>query len=262
MIIQGERRATGEGCPARTETGRVTACARAGVFALAGSVIAALGHHAVADGTVPWRLVLLLAGAQFAAVWPVARRRFSLASALGCALTVQGAMHLALTVVGGADPVAAGTHGPLVAVAAEGHTWQHVSTVVSAVHLLSALAVVWLLHRADAAVAVALGIARAVRGIATAVASWVRSLSGGPRVRPLPAVPLTGCLVRPVWARPQLLGNALVRRGPPGHAPVPTGPSSGPPSRAVRLPLQGASLCSCTLPPARRVGSPRPEPPR
>lgn len=232
------------------------------MFALALSVIAALGHHAVADGAVPWRLVLLLAGVQFAAVWPVARRRFSLGSALGSALAVQGGVHLALTVVGTLVPAPGGMRRPMLSAAAEGDTWQHASAAMSAVHLLSALAVIWLLHGADAAVAVALGIARAVRGVATAVASWLRSLSGGARVRPLRALPLIGCSVRPVRERPPLLADALVRRGPPGHAPVPTGPSSGPPPRAVRLLPQGASLCPSTLPPARRVVSAWPEPPR
>ncbi|PWI14413.1 hypothetical protein DI272_09770 [Streptomyces sp. Act143] len=232
------------------------------MFALAGSVIAALGHHAVADEAVPWRFVLLLAGAQFAAVWPAARRGFSLYSALGSALAAQGAVHLTLTVVGGMDPALGGEHGHAVSAAAQGHTWHHASAAMSAVHLLSALAVVWLLHRADAAVMVALGIAHAVRGVAAAVGSWVRSLSGGTQVRPLPVAPPVECLARPVRARPQLLGNALVRRGPPGHAPVPTGSTSGPPSRAVRLPLQGASPCPCTVRPARRVVSPWPEPPR
>ncbi|MFE3853038.1 hypothetical protein ACFXPN_18090 [Streptomyces griseorubiginosus] len=225
-------------------------------------MIAALGHHAVADGAVPWRLVLLLAGAQFAAVWPVARRRFSLGSALGSALAVQGAMHLALTVVGTSVPAPGGMRRPVLSAAAEGDTWRHDSAAMSAVHLLSALAVIWLLHRADAAVAVALGIARAVRGVATAVASWLRSPSGGARVRPLPAVPLTGCLVRPVREGPPLLADALVRRGPPGRAPVPTGPSSGQPPRAVRLLPQGASPCPSILPPARRAVPPLPEPPR
>ncbi|MFI0539555.1 hypothetical protein ACH3VS_11795 [Streptomyces sp. WSLK1-3] len=164
MSIQGEVRAIGQSSPSRTLTGRVTAGVRAGTFALAGSVIAALGHHAVADGVVPWRLVLLLAGAQFAAMWPVARRQFSLRSALGSALAVQGAMHLALTVAGTSDPDLGGMRRPVLSAAAGGHTWQHFSTAMSAVHLLSALVVIWLLHRADAAVAVALGIARAVRG--------------------------------------------------------------------------------------------------
>ncbi|MEU0453849.1 hypothetical protein ABZ322_12640, partial [Streptomyces sp. NPDC006129] len=59
-------------------SGWAGACVRAGMFALAGSVLAAIGHHAVADGSVPWRLVTAFAVAQFAAVWPLARRRLSL----------------------------------------------------------------------------------------------------------------------------------------------------------------------------------------
>lgn len=67
-------------------------------------MLAALGHVAVADGAVPWRFVSLLAGAQFIAVWPVARRRFSFPAALGCALAVQGVLHLVLTIMGERDP--------------------------------------------------------------------------------------------------------------------------------------------------------------
>lgn len=240
------------------------------MFALAGSVLAALGHQAVADGTVPWRFVMLLAGAQFAAVWPVARRRFSLRSALGCALAVQGALHLALTIAGAFDPAGAvqaghaahGVRGHAAMAAADGHAWYPASAALSVIHVLAALAVAWLLHRADAAVAAALGIARAVRGIAVAVAAWVRSLLGGAQVRALLVVPVSGCFARPARARTLLLGYALVRRGPPGQPYVPTGPSPGRPPGAVRPSPQGASLCPCTTLGARRAVSSRPAPSR
>lgn len=240
------------------------------MFALAGSVLAALGHSAVTEQAVPWRFVLLVAGAQFAVVWPVARRRLSLPVVVGCGLAVQSVLHLMLTIAGepdsdGTAQAAHGTdgiRGAAVMDALGGHTWQHVCAAMAAIHVLAAPAVAWLLHSADAAVAAALATTRAVRGIAAAVAAWVRSLRGGVQVRPLPAVSLTGYSAPVTRAWTHLLGHALVRRGPPGHVHVPRRPSPGRSPWAARPSPQGASLCPCTPLPARQAVSPSPAPPR
>ncbi|MFE9110528.1 hypothetical protein ACFYN9_12970 [Streptomyces collinus] len=202
------------------------------MFALAGSVLAALGHRAVAEEAVSWWFVMLLAGAQFAVVWPVARRRLAFPAVLGCGLAAQGVLHLLLAIAG--EPVPEGTvqagdgadgiRGAAVMVLPGGHVWQHVCAAMAVAHVLSAPVAAWLLHSADAAVAAALATTSAVRGIAADVAAWVRSLGGDVQARPLPAVPLTGYALRVARAWTHLLGHALVRRGPPGHVRVPSRP--------------------------------------
>ncbi|QOV41396.1 hypothetical protein IM697_31355 [Streptomyces ferrugineus] len=244
------------------------------MFALAGSVLAALGHHAVAAETVPWRFVMLSAAAQFAVVRPLARRRLSLPAAVGCGLAMQGVLHLVLTIAGEPDPDGTdgivhaghgtdGMRGAALMVLPGGHAWQHVCAAMAAAHVLAAPAVAWLLHSADAAVAAAVATTRAVRRVAAAVAAWVRSLRGGLQARPLlPAVSLTGPAVAVARTRTRLLGHALVRRGPPGHVHVPSRRSPGRSPWAVRLSPQGAFLCPCTPLPARQAPSPSPLPPR
>ncbi|MFE7899451.1 hypothetical protein ACFU3E_18355 [Streptomyces sp. NPDC057424] len=232
-------------------------------------MLAALGHQAVADGVVPWRFVMLSAGAQFVVVRPFVRRSFSLPAVLGCALAVQGALHLALEIAGERLPAgtvhvghaAHGMAGHAAVAAGDGHAW-HASAAMTAVHVPAALAVAWLLHRADAAVAAALGIARGVRGIAASVAAWARSLWGGGEVRPLPSVPGTGCPAPPARAQTYLLGHAMVRRGPPGHLMSRFVPHLGGLIGLPRFLPLGASLCPCTTPPARRAVSPWPASPR
>ena len=51
-----------------SRAGRAGAGARAGLFAVLGTVLAVFGHHAVAEGAVSWRLSGSLIVAQFAAV--------------------------------------------------------------------------------------------------------------------------------------------------------------------------------------------------
>ncbi|MFF2847913.1 hypothetical protein ACFVT5_16590 [Streptomyces sp. NPDC058001] len=80
---------------------RVGGWVRTGAFAVVGTVLAAFGHHTVAEGPVPWALVLALAAAQFALFWPVARRRRPLPVVVACTLVAQGALHGVLTVAGG-----------------------------------------------------------------------------------------------------------------------------------------------------------------
>ncbi|MFE9169706.1 hypothetical protein ACFYNZ_09285 [Streptomyces kebangsaanensis] len=262
-----------EGRSGRPSTSLVVACVRAGLFALAGSVLAALGHHTVADGAVPWRLVALLAGTQFAVVWPAARRRFSLASVVGGTLAAQGVLHLVLTLAGGrngaaTDRLGHGGHAGHVmhahAVTAEGNgsAWHQTSAAMTAVHVLAGLAVAWLLHRADAAVAVAVVAARALAGAATAVAALLLPPTAGVRARTLPVVRVTERFAPFAQVRTRLLWHALVRRGPPGRSRVPTRPSPGRPPRAARHHQQGATSCPSITPPAPRAVSPWPAPPR
>ncbi|MGP4052918.1 hypothetical protein [Streptomyces sp. 2A115] len=255
--------------PAQRSGGGAGACVRAGVFTLAGSVLAALGHSAVAGAVrVPWLWVTLLALLQFAAVWPAARRRFSLPSTLVCTLVSQGALHLALALAGGtfrAGTAAAPHHtmrGHSRMAAGDGHAWHDASGAMTTVHVLAALTVAWLLHRADAALAAAPLAARAVGGIAAAVAGWMRPwLTRVPLPR-RPAVPLTGCFTLPTAAGARTLQHALVRRGPPGPAGIPLPLPAGLRLLPAWLHQQGFPLWLHIPLSAPHTGSLSPAPPR
>jgi hypothetical protein len=220
---------------------------RAVVFALVGSLLATIGHHAVDGGQVPWRFVAALAVAQLLAVRPLTGRRPGLLTVVGCTLAAQGAIHLALTTVaaGGHPGTAylAGTghsahaghsaqaadaaHAAHSAVAAGDGTaaWQHAAGAMPAAHAGAALVVAWLLQRADAAITTALAMGRTLRAlVATALLRFPPRGTGATAYEP-PAVPLTGSfehLAAP--ARTRTLQHTLVRRGPPGRMPVPLVP--------------------------------------
>ena len=213
--------------------GRAGTCARAGLFAVLGTVLAAFGHHAIAEGTVPWRLAGASVLAQFAAVWPLARRRYTPAATLAFTLATQGVLHLALSYADGDTPTGMAGHvmhaGHGTAVAGDGHGWHHAGAAMTAVHVVAALVVAWLLHRADArltAAFAALGtLARA------AVAALVQVLprpvhDTGRMVLALPDRRPRALFEVAAHAWDDVLEHAVVRRGPPGReclhpSPVP-----------------------------------------
>jgi hypothetical protein len=254
------------------------------MFALVGSVLAALGHHvaaenatagnamtdnamaqnAMAEVAVPWRLVIVFALGQFALVWPLARRRLSLPTVIASTLLAQGVLHLALTRAGGAHHPGPGraVHAAGAMGVGDGHAWHHASAPMTTAHVAAALAVAWLLHHADAAMAAALVTARAVGRIAATVAArLVPRLCTAAPVLPS-AVRLTGCLELPEPARVRTLHHTLVRRGPPGHAPAPVRPF--PRAAAAACPVSPARSSPCrrtALPPSRAASrSPAPPP--
>ncbi|WP_405961262.1 hypothetical protein OG235_37000 [Streptomyces sp. NBC_00024] len=226
---------------------------RAAAFALVGSVLAALGHHAVAEGSVPWRLVTAFAVGQFVIVWPFVRRRLSLPVVVVCTLVAQGALHLTLTLASGTgDPGGAhtGHHmGGGAAVPVEDrHLWPHTSTAMTFAHVVAALAAGWLLQRADAALTAALTATRSAGRVGAAVLARLVSQFDAVAVPTLATVRLTGCFATPAAARTLPLEHALVRRGPPGHAPIPVRPldraaaSACPDSRARSSPCPPITL--------------------
>ncbi|MFC9126127.1 hypothetical protein ACFT4A_04665 [Streptomyces sp. NPDC057099] len=236
----------------------VGASVRAGMFALVGSVLAALGHHTVAEGTVPWRLVAGFGLVQFAAVRPVARRRLSLPTVAAATLAAQGVLHAGLTLAGGAHATGAGHAGHQGTGGGDGHTWHQVSAGMTAAHVVAALAAGWLLHRADAALTAAFAAVRTVRRVAAAVMARVRQalLPGGGAGGAPPVVPLLGRFDPPSAPRTRTLDHALVRRGPPGRLHVPVVPSSGPRLRRARPHQQGVPACPRTTTPVPYGASP------
>jgi hypothetical protein len=199
---------------------------RAGLFAVLGTVLAALGHHAIAEGAVPWRLVGAMAVLQFAAVWPLARRRCPPAATVLCTLAVQGALHLVLSCVAGDAPTAMPGHaGHTVVDAGDGHAWHHAGAAMTTVHVVAALAVAWLLCRADARMTAALATLTTVTRAAAAGLAQV--LLRPVRVTGRPAVVPSGRWPGAAFetaAAPwdDVLEHAVVRRGPPraGARPV------------------------------------------
>ncbi|WP_151481790.1 hypothetical protein [Streptomyces albicerus] len=227
---------------------RAAARVRAAAFALVGSVLAAVGHDMVDGGQLPWRLVTAFAIAQFVVVRPFARRSPGLLTVVGCTLAAQGAMHLALATAGDGHRGGTGNAvhaGHTAMTTGGGHAWQYSSGAMTTAHVIAALVVAWLFHRADAAVTAAMVTGRTLRALAAAL--MARFLPGGPGATaygPLPA-PLTGAFELPPGARTQTLEHALVRRGPPGRTPVPVVPFTRARPRPARFHQQGAPLCPC-----------------
>lgn len=195
---------------------------RAGLFAVLGTVLAAFGHHAIAEGAVPWRLVAAAMVGQFAAVWPLARRRYTPAATVAFTLAIQGVLHLGLSNADGDTQAAVPGHavhaGHGTAAVGDGHAWHHAGTAMTAVHAGAALVVAWLLHRADARMTVALGMLRTLARAAVATLAQVlprpvrdtgRVPFGLPDRRPGASF---GAAV-PAWD--DVLEHAVVRRGPP-----------------------------------------------
>ncbi|MGW2047780.1 hypothetical protein ACWCPF_21750 [Streptomyces sp. NPDC001858] len=277
------------GHESRAGAGRAShagACTRAGLFAVLGTVLATFGHHAVADGAVPWRLVAALIVVQFAAVWPLARRRYAPVATIAFTLATQQALHLALSYADGAAsmpiptiptististtmamPQHAMHAGHLAAASGDGHSWHHSGAAMTAVHTLAALAVAWLLHRADAGMTAALGtlhtlaraaVAALAQALPWAIADPERALLG------LPAGQPGAVFAVAARAWDEVLEYAVVRRGPPRRERPPVLHRSRPPRRARgRIPpyRQGVPLwhpqchplCpSYPRPPARR----------
>ncbi|MFI6460567.1 hypothetical protein [Streptomyces sp. NPDC050538] len=203
------------------------ACARAGLFAVLGTVLATFGHHAIAEGAVPWRLVGVLIAAQFAAVWPLARRRYAPVATVMATLAMQGLLHLALSATAGDASTAMPQHamrpGHMAAASGDGHAWHHAGATMTIVHTFAALTVAWLLHRADVRMTAALGTLRTLAGAAAAALAQVLPRTPAEPDRALPRLPeaRTSGFFAAKQAREEVLEHAVVRRGPPRRERLP-----------------------------------------
>ncbi|MDC0767170.1 hypothetical protein [Streptomyces sp. HD] len=266
--MPGDRVTSYGGRRAGARPGRAAACVRAGLFALVGSTLAALGHHAVAEGAVPWRLVIVFTLGQFALVRPVARRRLSLPAVVTCTVVAQAALHLALTSAGSAhhpDSAHAGhtAEGHIAHQArGDGHAWHHASAAMAAAHLAAALAAGWLLHRADAAVTAALAAVRTLRRVAAVAATRLVPRLRTAEVTAPPMARLVGRFELPSAAWTYTLEHTLVRRGPPGRAHVPHRPLTRAAASARPASPARSSPCPHTTAPSSRAASRSAVPPR
>jgi hypothetical protein len=218
-----------EGRAGAGRASRAGACARAGLFVVLGTVLATFGHHAIAEGTVPWRLVAVLVVAQFAAVWPLARRRYPPVATVVFTLAMQGALHLALSCTDGDTSMAMPQHamhaGHMAAASGDGHAWHHAGAAMTTVHTAAALVVAWVLHRADVRTTAALGTLRTLAKAAAAALVQVlpRLVSDPDRAIPrLPGWRSDAFFAVAVRELEEVLEHAVVRRGPPrcGATPV------------------------------------------
>ncbi|MCZ4507410.1 hypothetical protein O3Q52_04140, partial [Streptomyces sp. ActVer] len=226
--MTGDERRTGTG-----RTSRAGAYARAGLFAVLGTVLATFGHHAIAEGTVPWRLAGTAIVAQFVAVWPLTRHRYAPTATVVFTLATQGMLHLALSFTDGDTQAAVPEHamhaGHGATAAADGHAWHHAGATMTTVHAVAALVVAWLLHRADARMTAALGALRTLAGAAAAALAHVlpRPVCGtGRALFALPDRRLYASFEVAIQAGDDVLEYAVVRRGPPRgeHLRSVTGP--------------------------------------
>ncbi|MEU0068096.1 hypothetical protein ABZ027_00745 [Streptomyces sp. NPDC006332] len=185
-------------------------------------MLATFGHHAIAEGTVPWRSAGAMAVALFAAVWPLARRRYTPAATVACTLATQGLLHLVLSLTDGdmraGMPGHAAHAGHGTQVAGDGHTWHHAGAAMTLVHVVAALVVAWLLQRADARMTAALGaLGTLARAAVQALAQALRRPVSGPG-RLVSVLPDRGPgssfeAAAPAWD--DVLEHSVVRRGPP-----------------------------------------------
>ncbi|WP_280885535.1 hypothetical protein [Streptomyces sp. LBL] len=197
-------------------------------------MLATFGHLTVAEGPVPWRLVAVLAGAQCAAVWPLARRRYAPVATVGFTLLVQGMLHLVLSCADGDTSMAPQPHathaGQTAAAFGDDHAWHHAGAAMTTVHIVAALVVSWLLHRADARMTAALETLGTLAKAAVAALACVRPRLLVDPDGALPTLPggRTGAFAVAARAWEELLEYAVVRRGPPRreHLPPVTGPGS------------------------------------
>ncbi|WP_189323442.1 hypothetical protein [Streptomyces flaveus] len=161
--------------------------------------------------------------AQFTAVWPLARRRYTPAATIAFTLAVQGMLHLALSYTDGDTQAAVRGHamhaGHGTTVAGDGHAWHHAGAAMTTVHVVAALVVAWLLHRADARMTAALGtLATLARAAVAALAQMLPRLLVHDTGRMVFALPdrRPGALFEvAAHACDDVLEHAVVRRGPP-----------------------------------------------
>ncbi|MFE3111601.1 hypothetical protein ACFXKJ_25510 [Kitasatospora indigofera] len=183
----------------------------AALFAAAGTALGAAGHHLSTDEPPQGASLMLAATVLFAAALPAARRQRSGPFWVLWTLAGQGLLHLLLTWAAG--PSGRQEHGAHAhAAGAGGH---HGGSGMAAAHLLAALLVAVMVHRAD----------RVWWTLPATLAGAARRMR--PRLVPprLAPVPVTVRQIRVPAALPGPLptGRGLVgsvgRRGPPaGHA--------------------------------------------
>lgn len=196
----------------RPRAERVGRWFRAAVFTGTSAVLAAVGHHLTSEDPVPWLRLLIMSAAVMAVVSAGAGKVRSWLPVAGATAVSQIVLHTVLSSPN--NSVSArpgGTHGS----AGAGQAAHHSASVMLAAHLMAAVSVAVLMHRAD----------RRLSDLPQDVSSWTRSLVvavgtavGRPGLSPR-SVPLPSS-GPPLVARRQptartVLSHVLIRRGPP-----------------------------------------------
>ncbi|MEV6394517.1 hypothetical protein AB0M39_06980 [Streptomyces sp. NPDC051907] len=186
---------------------------RAGLFSAVGTGLAVTGHHLASGHTVPWRAGVLGGLALFLVALPLVRTARSLPVVMLATLANQGLLHLWFEHAQASLPHHSNApHG------SDGawHAGRH-GLSMAAAHLLAALIVAWLMHRADIAVR---SVVRHLAGMAVNLLARLlpRGLRAAARcvaphlLRARPVPPSQSSLV---------LAYVVVRRGPPGRRTLP-----------------------------------------
>ncbi|MFD7729069.1 hypothetical protein ACFV6F_01605 [Kitasatospora phosalacinea] len=182
---------------------------RAALFAAVGTAPGAAGHHLATDDALSAGPLMLAATVLFGAALWAARRRRGRAFWLAWTLGGQGLLHLLLTPPPDSELAPEPAHHHGAAAAASAH---HGGPGMLAAHLLAAVAVALLVHRADA-VWWTLGSAtaraeRTVRRLLPPLPPLAPPPAAQRRVRPASTAPRTPSGVRE-------LVHSVGRRGPP-----------------------------------------------
>ncbi|MFD4689010.1 hypothetical protein [Streptomyces sp. NPDC058463] len=196
--------------------------ARAAVFAVAGTALAASSHHLVSGHGLTWRAGLLAAAALFLLVLPVVRRTRSLTVVWAATGGAQGALHwwLQQATLHPAPGAAAVHHAAHHSTPQAHQLWnnsEHATTAMTAAHLTAALLVAWGVQQAERA-------CRAAAAAGVHLSNLLRRLQPSTGTQHVcgQQVPPATRLREP--SRPShwvLLAHAVVRRGPPMTRAIP-----------------------------------------
>ncbi|MFC8824280.1 hypothetical protein ACFT9I_02860 [Streptomyces sp. NPDC057137] len=175
-------------------------------------MLAVVGHHLASEDPVPWLRLLVVSAAVLAVVAAGAGKARSWWPVAGATAVTQVVLHTALSSSDGPVTV---QHSEAHGAASTGYAAHHSAPMMSAAHLLAAVSVAVLMHRAD----------RRLSNLPHDVGSWAGALAAavatavGRRGLIPRSLPRTSSGPPPVAYRQStartVLAHVLIRRGPP-----------------------------------------------
>ena len=190
--------------------------ARATVFAVSGTALAASSHHLVSGYGPSWRAGLLGVAALFLLVLPVVRRTRSLTVVWAATGAAQGGLHWWLQQTAphplpGGHAVHHAVHHSMPQAHQIGNSSQHTTTAMTAAHLGAALLAAWAVQHAERA-------SRAAVAAGVLLSDFLCRLQppiGTPHMCGQQTPPATNVREPSRPSHWVLLAHAVVRRGPP-----------------------------------------------